>query len=93
MHPPTRSARDVPRRRAAEPTTSAMAALADLQAALSARNVEDAVRIFTEMQAAGAIDADTRALAADGATEFLFVLGVPRFVGAVQAVINPIAIR
>jgi kynurenine formamidase len=36
---------------------------------------------------------DTRALAADGATEFLFVLGVPRFVGAVQAVINPIAIR
>ena len=51
-------------RRAAEPTTSAMAALADLQAALSARNVEDAVRIFTEMQAAGAIDADTRALAA-----------------------------
>ena len=41
-----------------------MAALADLQAALSARNVEDAVRIFTEMQAAGAIDADTRALAA-----------------------------
>ena len=36
---------------------------------------------------------DTRALAADGATEFLFVLGVPRFVGAVQAVINPVAIR
>ena len=36
---------------------------------------------------------DTRALAADGATEFLFVLGTPRFVGAVQAVINPIAIR
>lgn len=36
---------------------------------------------------------DTRALAADGATEFLFVLGVPRFVGAVQSVINPIAIR
>jgi len=36
---------------------------------------------------------DTRALAADNATEFLFVLGQPRFVGAVQAVINPIAIR
>lgn len=36
---------------------------------------------------------DTRALAADGATEFLFVLGQPKFVGAVQAVINPIAIR
>lgn len=62
MHPPKRPR--ARRRRAAEPTTSAMAALADLQAALSARNVEDAVRIFTEMQAAGAIDADTRALAA-----------------------------
>ena len=36
---------------------------------------------------------DTRELAADGATEFLFVLGVPRFEGAVQAVINPVAIR
>lgn len=36
---------------------------------------------------------DTRALAADKATEFLFVLGQPRFVGAVQAVINPVAIR
>ena len=36
---------------------------------------------------------DTRALAADGVHEFLFVLGQPRFVGAVQAVINPIAIH
>ncbi len=36
---------------------------------------------------------DTRELAADGASEFLFVLGVPRFEGAVQAVINPVAIR
>ncbi len=36
---------------------------------------------------------DTRALAADSAYEFLFVLGQPRFAGAVQAVINPIAIR
>ncbi len=36
---------------------------------------------------------DTRALAADNASEFLFVLGTPRFVGAVQAVINPVAIR
>jgi kynurenine formamidase len=36
---------------------------------------------------------DTRALAADNADEFLFVLGTPRFVGAVQAVINPVAIR
>jgi len=36
---------------------------------------------------------DTRALAADGVREFLFVLGQPRFVGAVQAVINPVAIH
>ena len=36
---------------------------------------------------------DTRALAADQAWEFLFVLGQPRFEGAVQAVINPVAIR
>ena len=36
---------------------------------------------------------DTRALAADGVHEFLFVLGQPRFVGAVQAVINPVAIK
>jgi len=36
---------------------------------------------------------DTRRLAADGVHEFLFVLGQPRFVGAVQAVINPVAIH
>lgn len=36
---------------------------------------------------------NTAALAADGATEFLFVLGQPRLKGAVQAVINPVAIR
>jgi kynurenine formamidase len=36
---------------------------------------------------------DTRGLAADGVHEFLFVLGQPRFVGAVQAVINPVAIH
>lgn len=36
---------------------------------------------------------DTSALARDKAYEFLFVLGQPRFVGSVQAVINPIAIR
>ena len=33
------------------------------------------------------------ALAEDEAWEFLFVLGQPRFEGAVQAVINPVAIR
>lgn len=32
-------------------------------------------------------------LAADGVNEFLFVLGQPRFVGTVQVVVNPIAIR
>lgn len=36
---------------------------------------------------------NTNELAADGATEFMFVLGQPRFEGAVQMVINPIAIR
>jgi kynurenine formamidase len=36
---------------------------------------------------------DTRALAADSVSEFLFVLGQPRFVGAVQAIINPVAIH
>ncbi|MGI9325928.1 MAG: cyclase family protein [Pseudomonadales bacterium] len=36
---------------------------------------------------------DTRALAADGVSQFLFVLGQPRFVGSVQAVINPVAIH
>ena len=35
----------------------------------------------------------TAELIADGVDEFLFVLGVPRFEGAVQMVINPIAIR
>lgn len=36
---------------------------------------------------------NTAELAADGATEFMFVLGQPRFKGTVQAVINPVAIR
>jgi hypothetical protein len=35
----------------------------------------------------------TSELAADRAYEFLFVLGQPKFKGAVQAVINPVAIR
>lgn len=35
----------------------------------------------------------TAELAADKAREFMFVLGVPRFEGAVQMVINPVAIR
>lgn len=36
---------------------------------------------------------DTAALAADAASEFMFVLGQPRFKGTVQMVVNPIAIR
>jgi len=36
---------------------------------------------------------DTRALAADQAYEFMFVLGPARITGAVQMIINPIAIR
>jgi len=36
---------------------------------------------------------DTRALAADGVGEFMFVLGVPRLRGTVQMTINPVAIR
>ncbi|MEN0076526.1 MAG: cyclase family protein, partial [Paracraurococcus sp.] len=36
---------------------------------------------------------DTRGLARDGVKEFLFVLGQPRLKGAVQAIINPVAIR
>lgn len=36
---------------------------------------------------------NTAELAADNATEFMFVLGQPRFHGAVQMVVNPIAIR
>ena len=36
---------------------------------------------------------DTRELAKGKVSEFLFVLGQPRFEGSVQAVINPVAIR
>ena len=36
---------------------------------------------------------NTAELAADGVQEFMFVLGQPRFKGAVQVVVNPIAIR
>ncbi|HOY78839.1 MAG TPA: cyclase family protein [Hyphomonadaceae bacterium] len=35
---------------------------------------------------------DTNQLAEDGVKEFLFVLGIPRMVGTVQMVINPVAI-
>ena len=35
----------------------------------------------------------TTELIADGVSEFMFVLGIPKFEGAVQMVVNPIAIR
>jgi kynurenine formamidase len=35
----------------------------------------------------------THELAADGVDEFMFTLGVPKLEGAVQAIINPLAIR
>jgi kynurenine formamidase len=61
---------------------------------------EDAAQVFpvhSELLAKNGVyileNMDTRALAGDGVIEFLFVLGQPRFVGAVQAVINPVAIR
>ena len=36
---------------------------------------------------------DTRELHKDKVNEFLFVLGVPKLRGAVQGIVNPIAIR
>jgi len=36
---------------------------------------------------------DTSALVRDGVNEFMFVLGQPLLKGAVQAIINPVAIR
>ena len=36
---------------------------------------------------------NTAELAKDKAYEFMFVLGQPRYTGAVQAIINPVAIR
>ncbi|MGE0383102.1 MAG: cyclase family protein [Gammaproteobacteria bacterium] len=68
--------------------------------ALDAMPGEDrtqAVPVHAELLAKSGVyileNIDTRALAADRAYEFLFVLGQPRIVGAVQAIINPIAIR
>jgi kynurenine formamidase len=36
---------------------------------------------------------DSRELVADGVNEFMFVLGAARVRGAVQMIINPVAIR
>jgi kynurenine formamidase len=61
---------------------------------------EDPARIFAVHQTLLAKNGvyilesmNTAELAADGVTEFMFVLGQPRFKGAVQVVVNPIAIR
>jgi kynurenine formamidase len=69
-------------------------------AALEAIPFEDATQPFIVHQTLLAKNGvhvleniDTNALAADNATEFMFVLGQPRFEGTVQAVINPVAIR
>ncbi len=69
-------------------------------AALEAIPAEDpsmAFPVHTELLAKNGVYIlevmNTTELAADDATEFLFVLGQPRFVGSVQAIINPVAIR
>jgi len=69
-------------------------------AALEAIPFEDAARPFPVHQALltrhGVYileSVNTAELAKDRATEFLFVLGPPRFKGTVQAVVNPVAIR
>lgn len=63
---------------------------------LPSENPQQAFPVHPELLAKNGVyileNMDTRALAKDGVTEFLFVLGQPRFVGAVQAVINPVAI-
>ena len=64
---------------------------------LPSENPDHAFPVHPELLAKNGIyileNMDTRALAADGVAEFLFVLGQPRFVGAVQSVINPVAIH
>lgn len=64
---------------------------------LPGENPEEVFPVHPELLANNGIyileNMDTRALAADDVHEFLFVLGQPRFKGAVQAIINPVAIR
>ena len=65
--------------------------------AVPAEDPDQAFPVHPELLAKNGIyileNMDVRALAADEGWEFLFVLGQPRFEGAVQAVINPVAIR
>lgn len=62
-----------------------------------AENEGEAFRAHQILQAHNGIyileNMDTRELAADGVNEFMFVLGQARVKGAVQMMINPIAIR
>jgi kynurenine formamidase len=64
---------------------------------IPAEDAEQAFPVHPELLAKNGIyileNMDTRELVADGVSEFLFVLGQPKFEGAVQAIINPIAIR
>lgn len=64
---------------------------------LPSEDVSQAFPVHPELLAKNGVyileNMDTRALAKDGVSEFFFVLGQPRFVGSVQAVINPVAIR
>jgi kynurenine formamidase len=64
---------------------------------IPAEDSEQAFPVHPELLAKNGIyileNMDTRELVADGVSEFLFVLGQPKFEGAVQAIINPIAIH
>ena len=59
-----------------------------------AKNIFEVHQILLAMNGTYILEnMDTSDLARDKAYEFLFVLGQPRFKGAVQSMINPIAIR
>lgn len=64
---------------------------------IPAEDPEQAFPVHPELLAKNGVyileNMDTRELVADGVSEFLFVLGQPKFEGAVQAIINPVAIR
>lgn len=98
-HQSDESASWYPSRYGAEDALSVVAVGADSWAvAVLPSDVEtDAFPVHPELLAKNGVyildNMHTRALAKDALSEFLFVLGQPKFVGAVQAVINPVAIR
>jgi kynurenine formamidase len=58
------------------------------------KNIFEVHQIFLPMSGTYILEnINTDQLAADKGYEFLFVLGVPRITGAVQGIINPVAIR